>query len=264
MAGRLEGKVAIVTGASRGMGRATAELFASEGARVAVNYLASEEQAFEVVKGINSRDSGYQRALAVKANVSVRDEVKAMVATVLERFGRIDILVNNAGVVYYSDPDGIDDSDLEEMFGVHVRGTIYCTVEVAKHMKERASGRIVNVASIASIGTALRGTTAYSATKAGVITLTRRFAFEYGKSGIGVNCVAPGFIETEMTRAGLSQEEWSKTRERISSRTLLNRIGTPLDVARATLFLSSEESSFITGQVLVVDGGRTDYLSHGP
>lgn len=246
------------------MGRATAELFASEGAKVAVNYLVSEEQAFEVVRGINERKSGSQKALAVKADVSSRDEVKAMVATVLERFGRIDILVNNAGVLYYSNPESIDESNLEEMFGVHVRGTIYCTVEVAKHMMARASGRIVNVASIASIGTALGGTTAYSATKAGVMALTRRFAFELGKSGISVNCVAPGFIETEMTRAGQSPEEWSKTRERISSRTMLGRIGTPLDVARATLFLSSDDASFITGQVLVVDGGRTDYLSHGP
>ena len=253
-----------MTGASRGMGRATAELFASEGAKVAVNYHASEEQAFEVVDGINGREKGNERALAVRADVSSRDEVKAMVATVVERFGRIDVLVNNAGVMYYSDPESIDENNLEEMFGVHVRGTIYCTVEVAKHMTARASGRIVNVASIASIGTALRGTTAYSATKAGVTALTRRFAFELGNRGISVNCVAPGFIETEMTRAGLSPEEWSKTRERISSRTMLNRIGTPLDVARATLFLSSDDASFITGQVLVVDGGRTDYLSHGP
>jgi 3-oxoacyl-[acyl-carrier protein] reductase len=126
----------------------------------------------------------------------------------------------------------------------------------------RKSGKIVNVASIAGIGTAFRGTTLYASTKAAVISLTKRFAFELGEYSINVNAVAPGFVDTDQTRRGRTDEEFEPTRKSMSQRAALGRIGTPEDIANAILFLSSEEAAFITGQVLTVDGGRLDFLSH--
>jgi len=260
MTGRLEGKVAIITGGAKGIGRATAELFASEGASVFINYHSSERDALDTARRINERNSGH--AFALKADVMKEEEVKGMVASVVERFGTVDILVNNAGVLRHATLDAIGDDILEEMIGVHVRGTIYCTREVAKTMVKKRYGKIVNLASIAALGTALHGTTPYAATKAAVASLTRRFAYELGGSGINVNSVAPGFIQSEMTMAGATDEAWKETTRRMSARAALARIGQPADIAHAILFLSSDESSFITGQMLVVDGGRMDYLSH--
>jgi 3-oxoacyl-[acyl-carrier protein] reductase len=261
MTGRLEGKVAIVTGASRGIGKATAELFAAEGAAVFVNYNSSEKDALEVVRKINMRRRG--RAFPAKANVSRESEAKDLIGAAVERFGKIDILVNNAGVAHYATLDAMKEGDLDDMFGVNVKGTIFCTREAARNMVRRRYGKIVNFASIAALGTALPDTSPYSATKAGVMVLTKRFAFELGKSGINVNCVAPGFVDTAMARLGKNESEWRKAVETVTSRTMLNRIGDPADVAGAVLFLSSDESSFVTGQLLVVDGGRMDFLSHG-
>ncbi len=261
MARRLDGKVAIITGGSRGIGRATAELFASEGATVFVNYNSSERLALDAVSRINEKGDGH--AFAVKADVSKRDEVARMVEEALARLSKVDILVNNAGVLRHGTLNDASDSDLEEMFAVHVEGTTNCSREVARTMVARRYGKIVNLASIAAVGTALPGTTPYSATKAAVASLTRRFAFELGGSGINVNCVAPGFVQSEMTMSGATEKEWDETVKRMSSRAMLARIGQPIDIARAILFLSSDDSSFITGQMLVVDGGRMDYLSHG-
>jgi 3-oxoacyl-[acyl-carrier protein] reductase len=148
------------------------------------------------------------------------------------------------------------------MMGTNLRGTIYCSQEAARSMIVRRYGKIVNVASIAALGTSLAGTTPYAASKASVIILTKRLALELGKSGVNVNCVAPGFIETEMTKTVRNAGKWREVVCSMASRTVLNRIGEPRDIACAILFLSSDESSFITGQTLVVDGGRTDYLSH--
>ena len=260
MVGRLQGKVAVVTGSSRGIGQATAELFAAEGAKVMVNYNRSEEEARNVIRGINDRfrDS----AFPVKADVSNEKEVKEMMRATLSQFGRIDVMVNNAGVVRSAEYNGITDSDLEEMTGTNLRGTLYCSREAAKDMVKRRHGKIVNIASIAALGTAFTGTTAYATTKAGVVILTRRLAFELGKEGINVNVVAPGFVHTVMAAAGKTGEEWEKQASLMASKAMLNRIGEPVDIANAVLFFSSEESNFVTGQLLVVDGGRMDYLSH--
>jgi len=257
----LEGRVAIVTGGSRGIGRATAELFASEGASVFIIYSQSEKAASETVRAIGDGKPG--RAFAVRADVARKEEVESMVKRIGDQMGTVDILVNNAGILRHGSLEDDYDSDLDAMLGTHVRGTIYCTREVARIMKRKRYGKVVNLSSIAAVGTALPGTTPYSATKAAVASLTRRFAFELGSSGINVNCVAPGFVQSEMTIAGMGDEEWKKTTERMSSKAMLARIGQPKDIANAILFLSSDESSFITGQMLVVDGGRMDYLTHG-
>ncbi len=259
MAGRLEGKVAIVTGASRGIGRETALLFAREGAKVCVNYSVSAGQAQEVVERIN-RSAG--EAVAIKADVADSTQVEAMAEEVTKRFGTVDILVNNAGMVRPSDIFSMRSEDLDQMFGVNVKGTIYCIRSIMNAMIRKKSGKIVNISSIAALGTAFSGTTAYASTKAAVFILTKRFALELGKYGINVNCVAPGFIHTEMAQGALSAKEFDELAQTVRDRSILARIGKPLDIANAVLFFASEESSFATGQILVVDGGRMDYLSH--
>ena len=256
---RLKDKVALVTGASRGIGKAVALSFAREGASVCLNFSQSRDKADALVKEIN----GFSvRAVAYQANVANRDEVARMVSAAVREFGHIDILVNNAGIVIPGDVFSMNDDQLLEMYKVNVMGVINCTRLIAKHMTERKYGKIVNIGSIAGIGTNYLGTTPYSSTKASVMVLTKRFALELGTYGINVNTVAPGFIETELNTRGKSPEEWRKKVAEMSEKAMLRKIGQPEDIASAVLFLASDDSSFITAQTLVVDGGRLDYLSH--
>jgi 3-oxoacyl-[acyl-carrier protein] reductase len=255
MSGRLAGKIALVTGASRGLGRATALLFAREGAAVAVNYAERGDAAGEVVAAI--REAG-GRALALRANVANQPEVAAMVAQALEAFGRLDVLVNNAGVSHPGSLLTLDEARLDEMIAVNLKGVIHCCRAAAPGMIERRYGKIVNIASIAGLGTALQGTTPYAATKAAVIALTKRLALELGPHGINVNAICPGFIRTDMAAASADERDF----ESIAGKAMLGRVGRPEDIAAAALFLASDEASFVTAQVLTVDGGRTDFLSH--
>lgn len=260
MTGRLEGKVALITGGSRGIGRATAELFVTEGARVCVNYVNGEKEANEVVEGIGSRGG---EAIAVRADVSRESEVAAMVERVVERFGRLDILVNNAGILKPGDLMTLKDEDLDAMFAVNVKGVIYCTRHAAKRMLDTGSGgKIVNIASNAGVGTAVKGTTAYGITKTAVMLLTRRFALDFKGQNINVNCIAPGYTETEMAHRGRTQEQFEAVAAEISAKSMLSRIGKPEEIAKAILFFASDDSSFATGQTVLVDGGRMDYLTH--
>jgi 3-oxoacyl-[acyl-carrier protein] reductase len=256
---RLKDKVALITGASRGIGKAIALTFAREGASVCVNFSHSMERAYATVKEINEASG---RASVYQANVADKDEAVRMVSSVLAEFGHLDILVNNAGIVIPGDLFSMSNDQLLEMYKVNVMGVVNCTIPVAKHMIDRKYGKIVNIGSIAGIGTNYLGTTSYSSTKASILALTKRFALELGPFGINVNSVAPGFIKTEMNTRGKSQEEWRKKVAEMSERAMLRKIGQPEDIASAVLFLASDESSFITGQTLVVDGGRVDYLSH--
>lgn len=256
---RLEGKVALVTGASRGIGRAIALAFAREGALVCVNHSQSQESA-EAVVGEIERIGG--RAFAARASVANFDEVSGMVSSIVSKFGPVDILVNNAGVSIPGDLFTMNDAQLLEMFRVNVMGTINCSKLVGKQMVERKYGKIVNIGSIAGTGTNFPGTTPYASTKGSILTLTKRLALELGPSGINVNSVLPGFIETEMNTRGKTEEVWSAKKAEMSKKSMLRRIGQPQDIASVVLFLSSDESSFITGQAIVVDGGRLDYLSH--
>ncbi|MEM3573469.1 MAG: 3-oxoacyl-ACP reductase family protein [Nitrososphaeria archaeon] len=257
---RLKDKVCLVTGASRGIGRAIAITFGREGADVAVNYSRSREKAEEVVNEIIKFG---RKAITVKADVSNKEEVNKMVETVIKEFGKIDVLVNNAGITWK--PTKILEGTKEEwekVLGVNLLGTYYCIQAVAPHMIKRRYGKIINISSLASIGTTFGEQVAYGPSKAAINILTKRLAYELGEYNICVNAIAPGLIKTEILSVGRSEEELEKLFNKIASVTALRRIGEPQDIANVALFLASDESNFITGQVIVADGGRFNFLSH--
>ena len=251
MPGRLENQVALITGASRGIGRATALAFAREGARVAVDYASNRDAADEVVGQIRAMGGD---AEAYQADVADRGQVDAMTGSVLARFGRVDVLVANAGFGQRGHTLTMDMDAFDRVWAVNVKGVVHCVQAVGPNMVERGGGKIVLVSSIAGIGTALLENTPYAATKAALIGLTRRFAFELGEHHINVNTVCPGFI--------LTHDPSAERIRYMEEHSVLSRCGEPEEIAGPILFLSSEEASFMTGQVIVVDGGRTDYLSH--
>jgi 3-oxoacyl-[acyl-carrier protein] reductase len=258
MPGRLHGKVALVTGGSRGIGRAICRTFAREGAAVVVNFAAQAEKAREITAEIV--DAG-GRAVALQADVSSRSEVDAMTAAVKEEFGVIDILVNNAGVLRSGNVLKLNEDDFDRMMDVNLKGILYLAQSVVPLMIQRGSGKIINLSSLAGLGTAVKETTPYAITKAAVISLTKRLALELGPHHINVNAIAPGFIRTEMLQF-LDNDEDRARLETLGKKAILNRVGTPEDVANVALFLASEESSFMTAQVITVDGGRMDFLTH--
>jgi 3-oxoacyl-[acyl-carrier protein] reductase len=253
-------QVAIVTGGSRGIGRATARLLAQRGAAVCVNYAADADAAATLAADIAAAGG---RAIAVPADVADPAAVEAMVARTAAELGPVTILVNNAGVAWQGTLDTYDRAQVARMRAVGVEGLIHATRAVMGSMRARRYGRIVNVSSIAAIGTALPGNAFYAAVKAEVAILTRRFALELGPHGITVNAVAPGFVRTDMTRRGRGATDWAGTEERLAARAMMGRIGEPEDVANAVVFLAAPESGWITAQMLTVDGGRMDYIGHG-
>jgi NAD(P)-dependent dehydrogenase (short-subunit alcohol dehydrogenase family) len=253
------GKVALVTGASRGLGRASALRLARDGAAVALNYCQSEAAAQAAVEEICAAGG---IAWAVRGDVSRPEEVRSMVAAVEARFGAVDILVNNAGVSHAAELDEFNEDHMTDMRRVNVDAVIHATKAVVPGMKRRKFGRIINVASIAALGTRMWGTTFYAATKAAVIALTRRFAMDLGPHGITVNVIAPGFIPTDMAIAGRSPEEQFAFNERVAAVTMVGCVGKPEDIAHAVAFVADPRASFITAQLLVVDGGRMDYIAH--
>lgn len=259
MAGRLRDRVAVVTGSSRGIGRAIALEFAKEGARVCVNYVSSEDKARAVLEEIKACGS---EAIMVKADVSRPEDARRLIETTVNAFGTIDILVNNAAVIYYGSIMDMKDDEFDRMIDVNIKGVIYCCREAVKHMIKRKYGKIINIASTAAIGTASQGTTLYALTKAAIIILARRLAFELGEYGINVNAIAPSFVPTDMFIQGKTREELEAILEKRKETISLRRIATPEDIARVAVFLASDESSYITGQLIVVDGGRIDYLTH--
>ena len=242
----LDGKVALVTGASRGIGRAIALRLASEGAKVAINYAGNTAKA-EAVKAEIEQNGG--EAILVQADVSDSASVDAMVAQVVEAFGQIDILVNNAGITRDGLMMRMKDEDFDAVINTNLKGVFYCTKVVSKLMMKKRSGRIINMASVVGLmGNA--GQTNYAAAKAGVIGFSKSAAKELAARGITVNMVAPGFIATDMTAAMTD-----KAKEMTLTGIPLKRMGEPEDVANAVLFLASDNASYITGQTINVDGG---------
>jgi NAD(P)-dependent dehydrogenase (short-subunit alcohol dehydrogenase family) len=251
----LSKKTALVTGASRGLGRAIALRLAQDGAAVAVNYRERAAEAESVAQEIRSKGGN---AIALQAHVADAAQVRSMVERASQELGPVDILVNNAGVLRRGDLGDFEFSQMEGMRATNVDGLVNVTRAVIGGMKERKFGRIVNLTSVAAFGTAMSGTTFYAATKAAVSVMTRRFAMDLGPHGVTVNAVAPGFILTDMAKDGRSQDDIAK----VAEKAMVKRVGQPEDVAHAVAFLCALESGFITGQILTVDGGRMDYIGH--
>jgi len=245
VSGRFEGKVAVVTGGARGIGRALTEAFAREGAKVVIS--GRDEAALEEARGAVA--AGGAEAIAVRADVSEEADANALCDRALEAFGRADILINNAGVTR----DGLllrmKDADWEQVLGTNLTGAFHCIRAFAKPMMKQRWGRIVNVSSVVGL-TGNAGQANYAASKAGLLGLTKAVAKELASRHITVNAVAPGFIETAMTDA-LTE----KVREGLMAQIPMGRLGKPGDVAGAVAFLCSEDAAYVTGQVLTVDGG---------
>lgn len=242
----LKGKTAVVTGASRGIGRAIALKLAEQGANIAVNYVSSEQDGLKLAQEIENLGG---RALVLKADVSVFSEAEQLIAMAKAEFGTIDILVNNAGITRDGLLMRMSEDDFDRVVEVDLKGVFNCTRHAVPIMVKQRSGRIVNITSVVGIlGNA--GQVNYAAAKAGVIGLTKSLAKEIGSRNITVNAVAPGFIETDMT-SGLSDKVRELTKESIA----LKRFGKPENIADTVLFLASDAGEYITGQVISVDGG---------
>ena len=254
----LQGKTALVTGGSRGIGRAICLELARRGANVAVNYRQRGDDARAVADEVAASGAA---ADSFQADVSDKAAVAAMIEAIAGTLGGPDILVNNAGLLHPGSLLDYDEEAFDRMWRTNVKGSIYCAEAVAPSMIQRAWGRIVNVSSNAAIGTALPGTTLYAVTKGAVLTLTKRLAFELSPHGITVNAVLPGFTKTDMVLAGKPQAEADRLLAKIASRSLVGRAGEPGDIAAVAGFLCSPASGFMTGQFLLADGGRQDYLT---
>jgi 3-oxoacyl-[acyl-carrier protein] reductase len=243
---RLDGKRALVTGASQGIGREVALRFAAEGARVAVNYLRHPAEAEAVAKHITASGGS---AFTVQADVSRADQVEAMVQKLVQAWGGVDILVNNAGITSDNLVLRMSEEEWDRVVDTNLKGAFLCTKAALRHMVRQRWGRVLNMSSVVAL-TGNPGQANYTAAKAGLIGFTRTIAREVASRNITVNALAPGFITTQMVEQ-LSEQTQAAIKERIP----LGRFGSPADVAALAAFLASEEAGYITGQSISVDGG---------
>jgi 3-oxoacyl-[acyl-carrier protein] reductase len=245
---RLKDKIALVTGSSRGIGRAVALAYAKEGAKVVVNYTSNEKAAKEVVEAIDKMDS---QAIAVKADVAKKAETERLVQAGIDQFGRIDILVNNAGFGRPAMMLKMEEEQWDQVIDIHLKGAFLCSQAAGRHMKEQNSGKIINVSSVAGlVGTV--GQINYSAAKGGVLSMTKSMARELARYNICVNVISLGIVATDMSEKIRTDEKLS---EIYMNRILLKRFAEPEDISPAFVFFASDESNYITGQLLCVDGG---------
>jgi len=244
---RLKNKVAIITGAGSGIGRAIALVFSKEGARITVADW-SEEGGEETVEQIKKQKG---EAIFIKTDVSKANDIDKMVKNCLDKFGRIDILVNNAGIYKAYNLHEMSEQDWDEIIDINLESIFLGSKKVIPEMFKQGNGKIINTTSIAGlVGFAQSG--AYCASKGGIIALTKEMAIEYAPKKINVNCIAPGVIKTAMTKDMLADPA---AKELLESNTLYPRLGEPGDIAQAAVYLASDESDFVNGEVLVVDGG---------
>jgi NAD(P)-dependent dehydrogenase (short-subunit alcohol dehydrogenase family) len=260
---RLKDKVAIVTGSGSGFGEAMVKRFTEEGAAAVVVDVNGEG----VERVVSELKRAGRRAIGFKADVTQRSELSKLMEETAAQFGRIDILVNNAGVVRPRPWLTMGDEDWDSVLAVDLKGVFYCVQAAAPYMIKQGYGKIVNISSVAGTGAAPfggggspAGNINYAAAKSGVILLTKTLARELGPHGINVNCVAPGFIVTPMSYSTRSKEDVERHIEARKKACVMNRAGTLDDIAYAVQFLVSDEASFISGQLLCVDGGRTDRM----
>jgi 3-oxoacyl-[acyl-carrier protein] reductase len=244
----LDGKVVLVTGASRGIGKAIALLAAENHAHVIVNYNKSEKGASELVDLMHGK--GFSASM-IKADVSSEDEVKDMFGSIKEKHSRIDVLVNNAGLMRNSLLALTSTELFDHTIDVNLKGTFLCTRHASNMMRKQRSGRIINISSIVGLQ-GYEGQTIYSASKAAVIGFTRSAAKELGRYGITVNAIAPGLIETDLVK-----DMKPDVKDKMLSNISLGRIGTPEDIAKVVLFLSSDLANYVSGAVIAVDGCQT-------
>jgi len=252
---KLSAKVAIITGAAQGIGEAIGKKLAFEGAAVVLADI-DVEKARRVADEIKSQG---RVAIAAKVDVANKLEVQDMVRTTIEKFEAIHILVNNAGIIRRAPFLELTEEAWDATINVDLKGVFNCTQAALPHMIKQRYGKIINISSIAGTGHCQPDLASYAAAKAGVIQLTKVTAREAGQHGINVNCIAPGLIVTPLTYTAFrTKEEIEKSVEQRKTLTLLGRAGMPEDVANLALFLACDDSSFITGQVIPIDGGRTD------
>lgn len=255
--GRLEGKVAVITGAASGIGRATAIRFAREGAKLVLADW--DEQRLKETLDLVRQEDG--QAVMQRTNVAVEEEVRGVIDLAFNTYSVIDIVCNNAGITgQFTGLEDQDGEDWQKVYSVNVLSAVYTTKHVAKHFQERRSGAIVNTASVAGIRSGAGGN-AYSASKAAVINFTQTAACDLGEYNVRVNAVCPGLIETGMTKPVFDMARERGKFDKLGSRCELRRFGRPEEVAAAILFLVSDEASYITGQAIPVDGGNTASLN---
>ncbi|MCK4388235.1 MAG: 3-oxoacyl-ACP reductase FabG [Dehalococcoidia bacterium] len=254
--GKLDQRVAIITGGGTGIGRNIALEFAKEGAKVVIGSrnMANLEKVVEEIKALGGH------SLAIATDVSVAEQVRSMVKQTVDKFGRIDILVNNAGILHSATLLEMTEQDWDDVLDINLKGVFLCTQAVARYMMEQRYGKIINISSNSGRGGGLDDCANYCVSKAGVIQLTKSSAFELGPYGINVNAIAPGIIQTSIYKVGRTPEQIKEFEEETIRATVLGKLGVPEDIARLALFLASEDSSFISGQTIPVDGGRTDRM----
>jgi len=255
--GKLDKRISIVTGGGTGIGRSIALEFAREGSDVVVcsRNIANLEKVVDEIQALG------RHSLAITTDVSVKEQVRNMVKQTIDKFGRIDILVNNAGILSTALIVDMSEDVWDDVIDINLKGVFLCIQAVARHMIDQRYGKIINISSISGRGGGLNDGASYCASKAGVIQLTKCAAFELGSYGINVNCIAPGLVMTPMVDSiQETPEKLQRFVEEYRRSTVLGREGFPEDIAKTAIFLASEDSSFISGQIIPVDGGRTNRM----